>query len=75
MAEVSDELLAAYHALYDTWLIETATVEIDVPGYNGLSYEETEAMDDAAYRVQHLLGEEAGKNPGKGVGWPPGDDL
>ncbi len=83
MAEVSDELLAAYHDLYETWLLHTAPVETDVPGHNGISYEETEAMDQAAYRVQHMLGEGPSPSspadqggpainfPGLPVGWPP----
>jgi hypothetical protein len=57
MAQISDELLAAYHGLYETWLLHTAPAEIGVPGYNGLTLEDTEEMEQAAYRIQYLLSE------------------
>lgn len=58
MAEIGDELLAAYHDLYETWLLHTAPEEIGVPGYHGLRHEDEEALEECAYRVQYLLGED-----------------
>ena len=48
-------LLAALHALYDTVWNKTGTVEIDMHGYNGLSYDDTNAIDEAASAVEDLL--------------------
>jgi hypothetical protein len=48
-------LYEAYHRLYDTYWNRVATVEIDEPGYNGLSYDDTVALDDAASAIEDLL--------------------
>jgi hypothetical protein len=50
-----DELQAAYHRLYDTWWNKVATVEIDTPGHNGISYADSTAMDEAAETIAELL--------------------
>jgi len=47
-------LIAAYDQLYNTVWNLTATVDIDMPGYNGLSYDDTNAIDEAASAVEQL---------------------
>lgn len=59
---VSDELLAAYHDLYDQWLNETAPADVGVPGYHGITLEEEQALEEAAFRIQHLLSERGTEN-------------
>jgi hypothetical protein len=49
------QLLTAYHALYDTVWNKVATVELEVPGYNGLSYDDENAIEEAARTVEDLL--------------------
>ena len=50
----SAPLLAAYHKLYEAWE-NGATVEIDLRGYNGISYGDTNALDEASDAVADLL--------------------
>lgn len=47
-------LLAAYRTLYDAWE-NGATVEIDLPGYNGISYGDSNALDEASDAIADLL--------------------
>lgn len=53
--ERAKPLLDAYHELFDTWWNKTATMEITEPGFNGFSYEDTNAMNDAAEAIERLL--------------------
>lgn len=52
---MSPELEAAYHHLYDVVWNKIATLDIDVPGYNGISYDDTNLLDEAAAKVERLL--------------------
>lgn len=52
--EQDAQLRGAYHALYEAWE-NGATVEIDLPGYNGISYSDTLALDEASDAVSGLL--------------------
>ena len=56
---MTPELLAAYHKLYGTWWNKVATVEIDLQGYNGISHEDTLAMDEVAEAIESLIKGEA----------------
>jgi hypothetical protein len=49
------KLLAAYHRLYEVIWNETATLEGDTPGYNLISYADTNAIDEAGAAVEALL--------------------
>lgn len=49
------DLLNAYHKLYDTVWNKTATVDVDFSGYNGISYADTDAIDEAAEAVERML--------------------
>jgi len=49
------KLLAAYHRLYEVVWNETATLEGDTPGYNLISYKDTNAIDEAAVAIEALL--------------------
>lgn len=48
------QLLAAYRKLYEAWE-NGATVEIDLKGYNGISYGDTLALDEASDAIASLL--------------------
>ena len=53
--QVSPELAAAYHKLYDTYWNKCGTVESDLPGYSMLTNAEVNALDDAAGAIEDLL--------------------
>ena len=48
-------LLRAMHKLYDVVWNQTATLDGDVPGYNLISYDDTNAIDEAGSAVEDLL--------------------
>ena len=48
-------LLTALHRLYLTVWEDTATVDIEMPGYNGLSYDDANLIDAAGEAVEKLL--------------------
>lgn len=55
MTIISDELLAAYHRLFEVCWNETATVDIGMDGYNGISYDDDSKIEDACAAIQDLL--------------------
>lgn len=69
----SPELIAAYHRLYEVVWLETATVDAGVTGYNLLSYDDTNAIDEAAAAVEELLAAAATGRDAAGGTWL--DDL
>ena len=54
---VNPELAAAYHRLYDVVWNHVGTVEIDLPGYNGISYDDNNLIDEAGAEIERLLAE------------------
>ena len=47
--------LRAMHKLYDVVWNQTATLDGDMPGYNLISYDDTNAIDEAGSAVEELL--------------------
>lgn len=52
---VTPELLTALGALYDVFWNQVGTLEGDRPGYSLISYEDVNALDEAASAVEALL--------------------
>ena len=55
MAIISDKLLAAYHHLFEVCWNGTATVDLEIDGYNGISYDDDAKIEDACVAIQDLL--------------------
>jgi hypothetical protein len=52
-----DQLVKAYHKLYETWWMKVATLESDNFKYNLISHEDTNDLDKAAEEIEELLTE------------------
>jgi hypothetical protein len=55
---MSPDLEKAFRYLYDVVWNQTATVDISVSGYNGISYADTDKINEACKVVEQLLLEE-----------------